>query len=52
MVWDQTPDLLRPAESRFRLADPTLEWPNHLSMYLLGPLDPIWISLMTDANTN
>ena len=42
---------LGPPDYLLRLADPALGWPNHLSTYLLGPLDPIWGSLMTDENT-
>ena len=39
---------LSPPDCIFGRADPVLGWPNRLSIYLLGPLDPIWASLITE----
>ena len=41
-----------PLDCLIRLAGPALRWSNHLSTYLLGSLDPVWVSLMTGENTN
>ena len=43
---------LGPLDYLFRLSYLALGWLNDLSTYLLGPLDTIWISVMTDENTN
>ena len=34
------------------MGEATLGWPSHLSTHLLGPFDLIWVSRMTDENTN
>ena len=39
---------LGPPDCIFGHADLVLGWPNLLSTYLLGPLDPIWASLMAE----